>query len=156
MKAITLYEPFASLMAIGAKKNETRPVRTNHRGDIRIHAAKKRPHYSWEVFRDASTEFEKRGIKDGQFQFGCIIAIVDLFDVQPAEHFTDATTNPNWKPGMICLNSEEIVFGDYTAGRWIYQTRNLRRLKTPIPCKGFQCIGWTVPEEIEKQIKSQL
>ena len=34
LKAITLYEPWASLMAIGAKRNETRPCRINHRGDI--------------------------------------------------------------------------------------------------------------------------
>jgi hypothetical protein len=31
MKAITLYEPYASLMRIGAKINETRGQRTNHR-----------------------------------------------------------------------------------------------------------------------------
>lgn len=41
MKAITLYEPWASLMAIGAKVNETRPSRTRHRGDICIHAAQR-------------------------------------------------------------------------------------------------------------------
>lgn len=38
LKAITLWEPWASLMAIGAKKNETRGCWTKHRGDIAIHA----------------------------------------------------------------------------------------------------------------------
>lgn len=40
MKAITLTQPWASLVACGAKKIETRSWRTHHRGWIAIHAAK--------------------------------------------------------------------------------------------------------------------
>lgn len=43
MKAITLWQPWASLIAIGAKKYETRSWKTNYRGPIAIHAAKKDP-----------------------------------------------------------------------------------------------------------------
>jgi len=46
MKAITVYQPMASLIAVGAKPFETRAWRTAHRGPIAIHAGKKiiRPH----------------------------------------------------------------------------------------------------------------
>lgn len=40
MKALTLTEPYASLVMIGAKKIETRSWYTNYRGPIAIHAAK--------------------------------------------------------------------------------------------------------------------
>lgn len=41
MKLISLWEPWASLMAIGAKKIETRSWATSYRGWLAIHAAKR-------------------------------------------------------------------------------------------------------------------
>ena len=41
MKAITLEQPFASLVSIGAKTIETRPWPTPYRGALAIHSAKK-------------------------------------------------------------------------------------------------------------------
>lgn len=38
MKVITIKEPFASLVADGIKKVETRSWKTNYRGEIYIHA----------------------------------------------------------------------------------------------------------------------
>jgi activating signal cointegrator 1 len=40
MKALTLTQPWATLVAIGAKKIETRSWRTDYRGPLAIHAAK--------------------------------------------------------------------------------------------------------------------
>ncbi len=40
MKALTLTQPWASLVAVGAKRIETRSWETNYRGTIAIHAAK--------------------------------------------------------------------------------------------------------------------
>lgn len=40
MKALTLWQPWATLIAIGAKTIETRSWSTNHRGPLAIHAAK--------------------------------------------------------------------------------------------------------------------
>ena len=45
MKALTLYQPWATLIAIGAKKIETRSWGTNYRGPLAIHAGKNR---EWE------------------------------------------------------------------------------------------------------------
>ena len=43
MKAITVIQPWASLLAEGAKLYETRSWKTNYRGEILIHAGKKDP-----------------------------------------------------------------------------------------------------------------
>ena len=151
LKAITLYEPWASLMAIGAKIQETRPRRTNHRGDICIHAAKKRMEA---MSYDAKNAFIKRG-EPLKFHYGCIIAVVDLWDDQPSERFFLAKFAAGCDTAIV-MSDEERSFGCYSDGRRVYRTRNLRRLKTPIPCKGFQCVGWTVPPEVEKLVREQL
>jgi len=153
MKAITLYEPWASLMAIGAKANETRGSRTAHRGDICIHAAKADVGFSDVLAVAAISAFRSRGF-NFHLNFGCIVAVVEIWDVQPSEAFTFQGMDKMFL--QIPLTSEEKVFGNYAPGRFIYRTRNLRRLKTPVPCRGFQCVGWTVPADVEAKIKLQL
>ena len=44
----------------------------------------------------------------------------------------------------------------YGFNRWIYRTRNVRRLAVPVPCRGAQSIGWTVPPDVEAKVRSQL
>ena len=41
MKAITIWQPWAFLLAMGAKQYETRSWETAYRGPIAIHAAKR-------------------------------------------------------------------------------------------------------------------
>jgi activating signal cointegrator 1 len=48
MKAITLTQPWATLVAIGAKRIETRSWPTNYRGPLAIHAAKGFPKWAKE------------------------------------------------------------------------------------------------------------
>ncbi len=43
MKAITLHQPWATLVAVGAKRIETRSWATSYRGPLAIHAARTTP-----------------------------------------------------------------------------------------------------------------
>lgn len=59
MKALSLWQPWASLMALGVKQNETRSWPTSHRGDLLICAAKRMPtpdedRIGWEFHKGAS------------------------------------------------------------------------------------------------------
>ena len=40
MKALTIIQPWATLIASGHKMNETRSWKTNYRGEVLIHAGK--------------------------------------------------------------------------------------------------------------------
>ena len=63
MKAVTLYQPYASLVAIGAKKFETRSWKTSYRGPLAIHAgvSEKYLDLGWqEPFFSALTKFSKK------------------------------------------------------------------------------------------------
>lgn len=54
MKAITILQPWAALIACGAKKIETRSWYTDHRGQIAIHAGKSEKYLSL-AFREPSS-----------------------------------------------------------------------------------------------------
>ena len=96
MKLISLWEPWATLMALGAKKVETRSWDTNYRGLLAIHASKGglrmdtlesicfQKHFyealsDFDPFREQVEVASRRRkwIKD-VFPHGCIVAVVNL------------------------------------------------------------------------------
>jgi len=94
MKAITLWQPWASLVALGVKTIETRSWATSYRGPIAIHAAK-RPLGNGALNVGAYTNVTGEPIAQGQqvmsgpnFQLvvcplGAIVATATLADVVP-------------------------------------------------------------------------
>lgn len=70
MKAITIKQPFASLIAEELKEYEFRTWKTKYRGKILIHAGKG-------IDKKAMKKFEKYNLK---YPIGSIIAIADLTD----------------------------------------------------------------------------
>ena len=143
MRALSLTEPWATLVAIGAKQWETRIWSTPYRGRLAIAAAKSFPRECYELvdtqpfaaalFNDAVRPVISR------WHLGHIIAVVDLIDC------IRITAN-NAPP------EPEFSFGDYTPGRFMFKLENVRRLATPVPCKGALGI-WTVPAEIAAQVE---
>ena len=70
MKAITIKQPFASLIAAGLKEYEFRTWKTKYRGEILIHAGKG-------VDKKAMKKFEHLNL---EYPSGCISAKVTLSD----------------------------------------------------------------------------
>lgn len=137
MKCLSLWQPWAHLMEIGAKQNETRSWSTSYRGTLAIHAAKK-----WsldlaamalrEYFKEIYLPIMEKGGSGSYYErlarhlsFGAIIAVVDLYGCEEI-------TSTNAPQGS------ERAFGDYTPGRFMWMTRNVRRLPEPIPFRGAQ------------------
>lgn len=89
MKALTLSQPWASLVAIGAKRIETRSWGTNYRGPLAIHAAKNfsdiaRQLCYTEPFASALIDVE--GVlysNSDELPTGVVVAVVELTDVLP-------------------------------------------------------------------------
>ncbi len=134
MKCISLWNPWAFLMAIDKKRFETRSWPTSYRGPLAIHAAKR---WNPQLELLCTTEPFKSiiigelgqlhyGNLEAYLPFGQIIAVVDLLDCQKI------TMAP-----MNMPSSHEFAFGDYTIGRYVWQTRNVRRIN-PMPYKGQQ------------------
>lgn len=130
MKAISLLQPYASLIAVGAKKYETRSWKTNYRGLMAIHASKgwnpiQRSLLAKEVFQKSLSSLAKNQeiITKEHLPFGSIIAYCELIDCIP-------TTELN--PNQI---ANERYFGDFTPGRYAWLLADIRQIES-IPAKG--------------------
>lgn len=172
MKAITIWQPWASLLAIGAKKYETRSWATNYRGPIAIHAAKKDPcmisFIGLDEFDAAASEALE---KAGQSYTWCllpkgkIIATAELVNVwyivahpgtniDIAKHIpigAESMTNDKHATDFsdyFVPTEQEILFGDWTPGRYAWELANVKMLPEPIPAKGQQRI-WNWEENCE-------
>lgn len=155
---LSLWQPWATLMAIGAKKNETRSWPTSYRGPLAIHAAKK---WTKELAAIAKSEpFRSSLVKGGLSEpylglkaascfwnqtlpFGAIVCIVNVLDCFPTWHEARSgkggCLNPEVFPDGFTGNPEdEIAFGDYSPGRFFFRTELVKRFETPIPCVGRQ------------------
>ena len=121
MKAISLWQPWASLMAYGFKTIETRSWATLYRGPLLIHAAKRKMDL---IHSKAVADFEAAGIDwvDG-LPFGCLVCQVNLYNIVLI------------KPGYI---GREIAHGDFRLGRSAWMTNDLKRFQEPIPYRGRQ------------------
>jgi len=142
MIALSLWEPWASAMALGIKVNETRSYWTGVRGDVAIHAAKKPmdrdARETWDIFLKPAGAVEP--------QYGKIVCVVEIEEVVPSEVFRDA---------KLPLTSEEAALGDYSERRWVWRTTNLRRLQTPVPARGYQGF-WYLTHSQEADVKAIL
>ena len=139
MKAITLTQPWATLVAIGAKQIETRGWATAYRGPLAIHAGKGlgpvgglrelEELCNRVPFRSVLRQHLKRGPNGGNWlqpdlPLGKIVATVELYDIRPTAEFI----------GEISV--QERAFGDYSAGRYAWLLRNVQMLPAPIECRG--------------------
>jgi hypothetical protein len=127
MKAISLLQPWASLVVMGMKTIETRSWPTKHRGNILIHASKGK---AGSIF--ASHPAFKKYIADfNALPFGAIIGSVNLTAVV-------AITQMGLPDDVMAkMTMEEKAFGDYTSGRFAWLLEEPVMFKEPIPARGM-------------------
>ena len=136
-------------MALGLKVNETRSWSTSYRGRLAIHAAKTREVLNDEDYVDdllgnaGVIGPEETAVRSTAWPLGQILAIVTLVDCVPTEKIRDG------------LSERERVFGNYSDGRFAWVTKDLRKLRSPIPFKGMQGLK-PLPAEVIARIEAQL
>lgn len=144
MKCITLTQPWATLVAIGAKQVETRSWSTSYRGPLAIHAGKglgpvggiKGLHdlYYSSPFYDVL--FPRYGaLSEWDMPLGAIIAVTELIDCR--EIVENQVQRENWmRPAMLPPDEPERSFGNHATGRFGWLLSHVRALPEPIPAKG--------------------
>lgn len=142
MKAITLIQPWATLMAIGEKHNETRGWYAYHRGVFAIHAGKK---IDMEAFAEFLPVLAMHGYDTPEsLPTGCIVAVAHL------EHCTRID-----KYFAESLSAAERSYGDYREGRYAWRTKDTRALARPVTVRGAQGL-WYLPLDAEKEVRTAL
>lgn len=173
IKAITIWQPWASLLACGAKKYETRSWATKYRGPIAIHAAKKDTHSvmlslphdtSKAIYDCLYAHFGIQGGALNRMTTGCIIATAELVNcwyivyhpgtnVDVAKHIpigAESMTTDKHAPDFadyFVPTETEILFGDWTPGRYAWELANVQIFREPIPVKGRQGLWNWEPEK---------
>ena len=136
MRALTLSQPYATLIALGAKNVETRSWVTRYRGPLAIHAGAGfaplgglRGYLALlarEPFRSA---LAVSGLPDyARFRhglpLGAVLAVVELADVIATDEMIHQIGEP------------ERSFGNYAPGRFAWLLRDVQPLKTPLTARG--------------------
>ena len=134
MKAISLWQPWASAIALGHKHVETRHWSTKYRGTLAIHAAKR-----WEPDQREFASVERTlGRLPWRLPFGAIVAVCDLVDVRPTDEL------------KFTVSAVERLYGNYEPGRFGWLLENIRPLAEPIGYRGGQGF-FSVPDELLDQ-----
>ena len=152
MKAITIKQPFAALIAAGIKEYEFRTWKTNYRGEILIHSGKG-------VDKKAMKNFEEYGL---EYPAGSIIAKAKLVDcIKVDEEFRSvlAQKNPKvyssiikhteWEGYAFQLEDIEVLEPIPAMGKlsiwemdWVPQNRNANSIDfSTITACGECCVG---------------
>lgn len=152
IKCLSLYQPWATLIALGLKKYETRGWATHYRGKIAIHAGK-RPMDRDEVCRLLNLiRFQPPQEWNG-FQRGKIVAIADLTDC--LEMHRKGAFLQNACPPQICIEHQtdlEIAVGYWEPFRWAWKLENVIALPEPISASGRQRL-WTPDPELQTALE---
>jgi activating signal cointegrator 1 len=131
MKVLSLLQPWASLVVIGAKKFECRSWKTEYRGSIIIHASGKKPNRREKLFFEQDSFFKKY-IEDMDFlPYGALIGKVVLKDIYRTEWLLqnlEIAPYLNWE--------QEMAFDDYSPNRYAWHLEEAEKLEAVLPMKG--------------------
>lgn len=150
MRGLSLFQPVATLAAIGAKKWETRSWATSYRGPLLICSTASTPGEAWRewlarpavmaALTEATPGLGSAWVNAG-LPHGVALAVVDLTRI--------VSTTSGVAP------AEELPFGDYSPGRFAWRLENVRRLAKPIPVKGRQRL-WRPSLELVAAVEAQV
>ena len=147
-----VWQPYASLVAIGAKPWETRhfapPARLLGKR-VAVQATLRRPTIA-EVYSDMPVQIrEMLGWGwEARVPYGAVIctAVISCGHIV-RDHFDDGTVTLGDTFGHSFMDDG---FGDYGIGRWCWKLEDVRKLAVPIPLAGKQGIGWTwTPDAVQ-------
>lgn len=168
MKAISRWQPWASLIACGAKPYETRswaPPLSMIGQPVAIHAAKKidkgAAEFAEELMygqhADGGHDLAKKlsatmtKARDGvmgvfghaAMPIGCVVCIARLEAAFELGDRAEGVTRPSAlvvrsMGAADCLTVPYDDFGDYAPGRWAWLLTNVKPLNPPAPAKGAQ------------------
>lgn len=140
--ALTLWQPWATLLVAGYKRHETRSWRPAWRERwIAVHAAKKEPPWvrdamqaehpagwaaaAWRCLQELGVE------RYAELPRGCVLGMADVTGILPACEADPAT-------------DDDALLGDWSAGRYAWRVGRVCQFARPVPARGRQRLWpWT-------------
>ncbi len=162
-KAVTVCQPWASLIACGAKRFETRGWKTNYRGPIFIHTGNASPE---SVIHERETQiamynalkpffYPDKMANWSDIEWACplggIVAVANLVDVWQTDIVWphNLVTLKNKNKTSFDIRPPETLFGDYSLGRYAFELADVVAFPHIIPCPGKLNL-WNCSSVIQK------
>ena len=139
MKAITLTQPWATLVAIKEKRIETRSWNTAYRGPLAIHAAKGYPQWAKDWCYVEPFQTALRAYPGPPLPVGCVLATCRLIACVPTRELQLGRViecEASLCIAPVPITEQELAFGDYSPGRWAWLLADVKPLPVPIPARG--------------------
>ncbi len=135
MKALTIMQPWASLIAVGEKHMETRSWSTAYRGPIAIHASKRitadvRLVLTSDPFPET---MERHGLTPSTIPLGAVVATATLVDCVRTE---DDSSLRRWIRHFETSEDWEFEFGNFSSRRFAWVLDDVEVMTVPVPAKG--------------------
>lgn len=130
MRALTICQPYAELIARGIKRVENRFWETRYRGPLLIHAGKSKKFLHGDNY----------GIPPAEMNWGAVVAIAD---VEACYHIAEILEGP------LPASHEFLRTHEHCEGPYCFVLGNIRRFKNPVPYKGAQGFFFIPKELIE-------
>ena len=134
IKAITIHQPWASLIAAGFKEYETRSWETGYRGLIAIHAGKSKPKLTYADFESLGPD-ELSQLPD-PMPLGAVVAVARMVDCTLTSQLLDEDK----------ISGRETEMGNFARGRFGWKLEIMKVFDDPIPARGQQGLwewdGW--------------
>lgn len=140
---LTVMQPWASLLASGAKQFETRGWRTNDRGWVLLHASRTLPPEAAAVWAECGQRLPGDRLRLQDLPRGAVVGVARLVACVPTERV------------RAHLTPTEAVLGDFSSGRWGWRFTEARTLAEPIPWRGMPGL-WPAPDELLRLVQAQL
>ena len=137
--AVTLHEPWAALVAMDAKRFETRswapaPGLLKPGDYLAIHASLQSwPQTARDLGRAAAASLKMNCLRAGvntdvHLTYGCVVAVT---------RYLGAVQTDSMEP-----SEQEAMFGDWRLGRWAWQLELVERIEPPVLATGHQKLWW--------------
>lgn len=133
MRALTLWEPWATAIAFELKQFETRSWGTKYRGTLAIHAGKKVDADQLAWARSAYPRFPEP-------RPGEILCVVELIDCRPM---------------LVAPDNREAAWGYFGERRFGWELGFMKPLPAGVQATGHQGL-WTPPTEVAEQLAGAL
>ena len=144
MRAISLWQPWATAAALGSKRIETRHWATAYRGPLLIHAAKRCNKTEMRAYGEQSAWLNALRLNTDcgplweALPLGAVVAVCNLVDCKPTESFTAAELDaPRQRDGDKDPYTERMM-GNFEPQRFGWVLDDMHPLNVPVPYKGGQ------------------
>ena len=155
MYAISIWQPWASLIAEGVKVQETRSWAAPQHligKRIAIHAAKRKltkaelRELPGMIHHDISARYGRFWEED--VPYGAIIATAELFGVAKITGESKGWGLEGWridKASAVTIFGD--IYGDYSIGRYVWGLQHITKKRDPVPERGQQGFwNWKEPK----------